>query len=74
MIFTILGWLATGIIPVYMSILGFFMCMNNLGTYNIGGVPNGTWGKIGTILYLFLVIGIWYLYFISAPFEVSVKM
>ncbi len=69
--FEIIGFIVLFIIMAKLSVAGFLCCVNNLGQYNIGGVPNSKTTKFWTIVFLIVIAVLWYQLFKHAPFHIS---
>jgi hypothetical protein len=67
----ILGWLFCAMLMGSVSMCAFLMMLNNLGEYNIGGVPNYLPKKLLTLAFVVFVGYLWYLWVISAPFSIT---
>lgn len=66
----IIGWIALFCIMIVVSIGGFLAAFNNLGHYNIGGVPNSGLKQVLTWIGLAVVLFLWYSLFKIAPFSI----
>jgi hypothetical protein len=71
MFFQILGWLFCLAICLYLVVAGYLAAVNNLGQYNIGGVPNTFATKFWTLIFYVFVVYCWYLLFHYAPFSIN---
>ena len=67
---TLFGWGVLTFLVAKISIGAFLVALNNLGEYNIGGVPNSTSTKLKTWVLIALVIVGWYFVFTNIPFNV----
>ena len=72
MFFHILGWIFCLVVCCYLTLVGWLAAVNNLGQYNIGGVPNTFTTKFFTLVYYAFVVGCWYALFHYAPFSISI--
>lgn len=70
----ILGWLFLIMCCAFITFIYVFMAMNNLGTFNIGGVPNSTTKKVVTIIVGLIIGYAWYCLFAASPFILSMRM
>lgn len=69
----IIGWIALFCGMIFLSIGGFFAALNNLGQYNIGGVPNSGLKQTLTWIGLAVILFLWYSLFKIAPFSIVVN-
>jgi hypothetical protein len=71
MVLQYIGWITLVIGGVYLSAFAILACMNNLGAYNSGGVPNSGFKFIASILYV-IFVGLYWVYIVggNAPFHV----
>jgi hypothetical protein len=67
----VFGWLCLLAGLVMLSAGYYLAALNNLGTYNIGGVPNTTAKKVATIFGAVFLVALWVLLIESAPFTVT---
>jgi hypothetical protein len=65
------GWAILVIIMVLVSAVWIVYAWNDLGQYNIGGVPNTTWDKIGVWFIFILVCFGWKLIYDISPFTLT---
>lgn len=70
--FIFLGFILMCIVMVKLSLFGFLLIVNNLGQYNIGGVPNSLMKKIITLAVLVGIGYLWYLLIFYGPIDFSV--
>ena len=71
-IFIFLGFILLCILMVKLSLFGFLLAINNLGQYNMGGVPNYPMKKFVTIAALIGIGYLWYLLIFEGPIDFSV--
>ena len=71
MIFQILGFIAAIFVLVSLSFTWCALAVNNLGEYNIGGVPNSFGTKVFTFIAGTVLAFLWFLLFKNMPFEIS---
>jgi len=69
----ILGFIFCCLIMIWLSVVCFFALWNNTGKYNIGGVPNSLTTKVGSYVFLVIVVLLWWVLFKYSPFIVTVK-
>lgn len=68
----LIGWLAMAAGLAVMSLVVVMMAFNNLGMYNIGGVPNSWKTKVITILGIILLGFVWGRLLSVAPFIILI--
>ena len=71
-VFVFLGFILLCLLMVKLSMFGFLLMINNLGQYNIGGVPNSLMKKIITLAVLVGIGYLWYLLIFDGPIDFSV--
>ena len=74
MFFIVLGWFIGLVICCYLTVVCWLMAVNNLGTYNIGGVPNSFSTKFFTLAFYCFVGFLWYSLFKYGPFSIDINL
>jgi len=69
----ILGWIVCVIVMCKVSLAAFFVAINCLGDYNIGGATNSSGTKLKTMLFIAVVAVAWYAVAVNAPFTLGMK-
>lgn len=69
----IIGFVALVFVLMYATAAYTLVAINNLGKYNIGGVPNSLLAKIGTLILGAILYGSWVLLLEHAPFTITMK-
>ena len=69
----IFGWIVCCILLAFFSFAASVLALNNLGRFNIGGVPNSLGTKIGTLCFIAVLGTLWYFLVINVPFTVSIN-
>lgn len=67
----IIGFVILFIIMAKVSVAYLLVMANNLGQYNIGGVPNSKMVKFWTLVFMVVIVFVWYQLFKHAPFHFS---
>ena len=67
----IIGWLTMVIVLLNISAGVSVLLFNNMGRYNIGGVPNSVATKVLTFIAAMIVAALWIFLFKVAPFSIS---
>lgn len=73
MILAAIGFAALVIVLSYATVAYMMVAINNLGKYNIGGVPNTLLTKIGTLILGAVLYGSWVLLLEHKPFTITMK-
>ena len=68
----IIGWILCLAIMGFVSLAYGLAFFNNMGTYNIGGVPNSGAKRFVTLLFGGVLVVLWISLFKAAPFTITV--
>lgn len=69
----IIGFIASLLLCLYVTLVWLLFAADTLGTYNIGGVPNSVVSKLVVLVLGALLYGGWVLLFEHAPFTITVN-
>lgn len=69
----ILGWIVCVFVVGKLSLAAFFVAINCLGDYNIGGATNSSGTKLKAMLFIAAVAVAWYAVVVNAPFTFGMK-
>lgn len=67
------GFIVMAIVMFKATIFTGLCVLNNMGTYNIGGVPNSFKKKFFTLILVFVCAYLWYVLYQNAPFSINWK-